>query len=114
MPPLRHLTRMYYILGLPKVNNNLIIARLSKLLHSSSTKDAVAFEHAKNHLNSAATFLDKYTKEKLALANIHCNDVYDLLLIAFDNIDSWLAKYASNDLFCKRLNCRDLLMKELS
>lgn len=90
----------------------LYIARLSKLLHSSSTKDAVAFEHAKNHLNSAATFLDKYTKEKLALANIHCNDVYDLLLIAFDNIDSWLAKYASNDLFCKRLNCRDLLMKE--
>ena len=63
---------------------------LGKNLYGSSTKEALAAGHAESHLDSLKTYLDRYTKKELEMLHIYCNDVFDLFVSVFFNIDNWL------------------------
>lgn len=83
---------------------------LGKNLYGSSITDALAASHADSHLSSLSTYLDQFTKYELSLMQIHCNDIFDLFVSVFVNIDSWLINYSPNDLFEKRLGGADLVL----
>lgn len=86
---------------------------LGKNLHGSSTKELLAVSHADEHLDSLNTYLDKYSKEELAIMKIFCDDIFDLFVTVFFNIDSWLANYSPNNIFEKRVSGVDLIMKDI-
>lgn len=83
---------------------------LGKNLYGQNTKESLAAGHAESDLNSLKTYLDYYTKKDLESMRIYCNDVFDLFVVVFFNIDSWLLEYAPNDLFAKRLGGIELLL----
>lgn len=86
---------------------------LGKNLYGSGITDALAASHAESHLSSLSTYLDQFTKHELSLMQIHCNDIFDLFVSVFVNIDSWLINYSPNDLFEKRLGGSDLVLMNM-
>ena len=86
---------------------------LGKNLYGMATKEGLAAGHAEGHLNSLRTYLDQFTKRNLAAMHIYCNDIFDLFVTVFFNIDSWLIGYSSNDLFEKRVGGADLILMNL-
>lgn len=86
---------------------------LGKNLYSMKTKDNLAVGHADSHLDSLRTYLDRHTKNDLALMKIYCDNVFDLFVHVFVNIDEWLISYSPNDLFEKRLGGADVLLMDL-
>ena len=83
---------------------------LGKNLYGASTNESLAAGHATSHLLSLDTYLDQYTKNELALLRIYCDDVFDLFVTVFFNIDTWLLNYSPNDLFEKRIGGADLVL----
>lgn len=83
---------------------------LGKSLYGASTKDSLAANHAESDLRSLQSYLDIHTKQNLELLHIYCNDIFDLFVTVFFNIDSWLLDYSPNDLFAKRLGGIELLL----
>lgn len=86
---------------------------LGKNLYGAATKEALAAGHAEGHLESLKTYLDQYTKKELALMRIYCDDIFDLFVAVFFNIDSWLISYSPNDLFEKRIGGADLVLMDM-
>ena len=86
---------------------------LGKNLYGSNTKEILAAGHADGHLDSLKTYLDQYTKKELALMRIYCDDIFDLFVAVFFNIDSWLIGYSPNDLFEKRIGGVDLILMDM-
>ena len=78
---------------------------LGRNLYDDSVSAALAADHANGHLDSLSTYLDQQTKRRLALQNppLYCDDIFDLFVAAFVNIDEWLIRYSANDLFSKRI-----------
>lgn len=85
---------------------------LGKNLYGMNTKEALAAGHAESHLDSLKTYLDQYTKKELALMRIYCDDIFDLFVNVFFNIDKWLI-YSPNDLFEKRIGGADLILMNM-
>lgn len=86
---------------------------LGKNLYGQNTKEALAAGHAESHLDSLKTYLDAFTKEELRNMHIYCNDVFDLFVAVFFNIDTWLMSYSPNDLFNKRIGGADLILMDM-
>lgn len=86
---------------------------LGKNLYGASTKEALAAGHAESHLDSLKTYLDQYTKKELEILKIYCEDIFDLFVNVFYQIDNWLVTYAPNDLFAKRLGGIDLILMHM-
>lgn len=83
---------------------------LGKNLYGQATKEGLAAGHAESDLNSLRTYLDQYTKHELELLHIYCNDIFDLFVVVFFNIDNWLLEYSPNNLFAKRIGGIDLIL----
>ena len=47
------------------------------------------------------------------MLHIYCNDVFDLFVSVFFNIDNWLINYYPNDLFEKRIGGADLILMSM-
>ena len=86
---------------------------LGKNLYGNNINDMLAQGHAEGHLDSLSTYLDLYTKKELSLMKIYCDDIFDLFITVFFNIDTWLANYSPNNIFEKRVAGVDLLLKDL-
>lgn len=86
---------------------------LGKNLYGVATKEALAAGHAEGHLESLKSYLDQHTKRELSLMRIYCDDVFDLFVTVFFNIDSWLINYSPNDLFEKRIGGADLILMDM-
>lgn len=86
---------------------------LGRNLYGQNTREALAAGHAESHLDSLRTYLDAFTKEELSNMHIYCNDVFDLFVAVFFNIDTWLMSYSPNDLFNKRIGGADLLLMDM-
>lgn len=86
---------------------------LGKNLYGAATKEGLAAGHAEGHLASLQTYLDQYTKRNLASMRIYCDDIFDLFVSVFYNIDTWLIIYSPNDLFEKRIGGADLILMNL-
>ena len=87
------------------------LARLGYLLHPDMNReDDLAASHALNHLESLRSFLDQYTKEKLKRIHVYCNDIFELFLQVYSNIDSWLIDYSPNDMMRKCIAGADVIM----
>lgn len=86
---------------------------LGKNLYGAATKEGLAAGHAEGHLESLRTYLDQFTKRNLATMRIYCNDVFDLFVSVFFNIDTWLISYSPNDLFEKCIGGADLILMNL-
>lgn len=86
---------------------------LGKNLYGQSTKEGLAAGHAESDLNSLRTYLDQYTKKELELLHIYCNDIFDLFVVVFFNIDNWLLEYTPNDLFAKRIGDINLVLMQM-
>lgn len=91
-------------------NTTLYKTQLGKALYGANVSEALAAGHAESHLDSLKSYLDQYSKNELALMNIHCNDVFDLFWAVFMHIDTWLFNYRPNDLFSKRISGAELIM----
>lgn len=91
--------------------STIYLVRLGLVIHHAK-KDTLAASCAATHLSSMDTALDKYTKEELRMLGIHCNDIYDLLMIAFCQIDTWIMRNSPNNLFSMRLGGCDFILKD--
>lgn len=81
----------------------------------SEQKTALLESHGQSHLESMQDYLDDVTKDKLYRElGYEFNDIYDLLVYLFFNIDSFLTNYRPNDLFDKRLRGIDALFDEVT
>lgn len=77
---------------------------LGKYIHGRRNTCDLAVSHTEKHLESLRTYLDKRTKSELDPdGRLMLNDVYDVLIYIFNNIDMWSVNYNHNDLFEKRL-----------
>lgn len=77
---------------------------LGKYVHGRRNTCDLAVSHAEKHLESLCTYLDQRTRNELDPdGRLMLNDVYDVLIYIFNNIDMWSVNYNHNDLFEKRL-----------
>lgn len=77
---------------------------LGKMVHGRKNTCDLAVSHAEKHLESLRTYLDNRTKSELDPdGKLMLQDIYDVLIYIFNNIDMWLVNYSYNDLFEKRL-----------
>ena len=113
----RFVASLLYIIGTTKrysisdlYNKTFYRTLLGKNLYGQATKEGLAAGHAESDLNSLKTYLDYYTKKDLESMHIYCEDVFDLFVVVFFSIDSWLLEYSPNDLFAKRLGGIELLL----
>lgn len=116
----RFVASLLYILGMTArcgisevYDKTLYKTILGKNLYGSGTKEALAAGHAESHLSSLESYLDPFTKNELGLMRIYCDDIFDLLVAVFFNIDSWLVNYSPNDLFEKRIGGADAILMSI-
>lgn len=77
---------------------------LGKYVHGRQNTCDLAVSHAEKHLESLRTYLDKRTGDELDPdGRLMLQDIYDVLIYMFNNIDMWSVNYNYNDLFEKRL-----------
>lgn len=108
--------RFYKTLTIPLIydeSNVLWKIIIGKCIYESDTKDAMAHNHAEKHFSSLASYLDPITKNELAKQGIFCNDIYDLILTVFKNINQWIFDYRSNNLYAKKIGVLELIMSEM-
>ena len=77
---------------------------LGKYVHGRQNTCDLAVSHAEKHLESLRTYLDRRTKRELDPdGRLMLENIYDVLIYMFNNIDMWSVNYNYNDLFEKRL-----------
>lgn len=86
---------------------------LGKSIFGVKTNDISAHQYAEAHLESLATYLDPFTQKDLAVIGIFAEDIYDLLLLAFKNLHTWLAEHRPNDLYEKKVGVLELIMADM-
>lgn len=85
---------------------------LGKIIYDES-KPTLAAGHGESHLESLRAYLDKMTQTELEREiNVHVENVFQLFVHVFYNINGWLANYSANDLFEKRLRGVDMLFTD--
>lgn len=65
---------------------------------------ARAYSHAVANLRSVDHFIDPITRERFQYFNVPINDIYDLLVYTFINIDSLMVNTVSQDIYKYRLD----------
>lgn len=87
---------------------------LGKCLHGKEYNGLLAEGHCESHLESLRTYLDEITKNRLYQERrMKCENIFDLFVYVFYNIDDWLVGYRPNDLFEKRLGGVDTLLSHM-
>lgn len=87
---------------------------LGKCHHGKDYKATLAAGHCESHLESLRTYLDEITKNKFYLEKrIPIENIFQLFVYVFYNIDDWLVGYSPNDLFEKRLGGIDSLLMHM-
>lgn len=86
---------------------------LGKSIHGSQVSGPLAHNHTEKHFASLSTYLDYLTQHELASMGIYCDDIYDLLIMVFKNIDKWIANYRPNNLYDKRLGVLELILSPI-
>jgi hypothetical protein len=83
---------------------------LGKIVCGSPVNDAVALNYIDNHMISLNSYLDPITQSRLAASGIQTNNIYDLLIYIFCNIDDMLVNISHSDLYDKRIDVLDNML----
>ena len=86
---------------------------LGKYTYPSNTNGQLLFDNARKHLETTDTLLDPPAQYQLAQIGIHVKDIYELLLVAFFNIDQWIVGYNPTNLYEKKIGALDQIMAPL-
>jgi hypothetical protein len=74
-------------------------------------KESQAHNHAEQHWSSLDdSYLDKLTQSKLEQAGIHCENIHDLFVYVFMNIDTRIVNHSPMNLYGKRFSVNDILL----
>lgn len=74
-------------------------------------KETQAHNHAQQHWSSLdESYLDKLTQNKLARDGIHCQNIHDLFVYVFNNIDAHIVNHSPMNLYGKRIAVNDILL----
>lgn len=77
------------------------------ILSFSDTAELKAYSNAETHLKSVDTFIDPITKDRLRKFGVMTgddNDIYDVLVHIFINIDLYMVRYQVQNLYNNRLD----------
>ncbi len=77
---------------------------LGKIIYNRSTSWDNALRYMQKHLVSVDTYLDSYYKEIFNQNDIVVDDIYDLLIYIWFNMDDILIRYPNNNMYNKRLD----------
>lgn len=94
-------------------DGNVYQMMLGRTIFGARYKLTLACSQAQTHLSSLNTYLDPITKLELKKQNINCDDIYDLFVQVFINLDSWLINHAPNNLYEKKIGVLELLMSDI-
>lgn len=83
---------------------------LGKLIHGTNIVDAMALNYMNNHMASLDSYLDPITQGRLKHMGIFVNNIYDLFVYVFWEIDHMLIHNAHSDLYDKRIDILDTLL----
>jgi hypothetical protein len=83
---------------------------LGKSIYGIDENERKAIGYSEHHLSSMTTYLDATTKVNLEASGVYVNDVMELIVYIFKNIDSHVVKRTPSDLSNKRINMIDLLL----
>lgn len=85
---------------------------LANCLYSSNYPRESKYQYMKNHIESVDNFLDAHYREIFKADGVDVEDMYDLLVYIWTNINSIIIKYPNNDMYNKRVECiRSLILK---
>lgn len=85
---------------------------LGKSIHGVATKETMAHSNVENHQKSLSTYLDPMTKQQLYLLGIRVEDIYQLFVHIFLNMDDLILNHSPSDLFEKKVGVRELLLAQ--
>jgi hypothetical protein len=83
---------------------------LGKIIHGNHTPDPAALNHMDNHMLSLDGYLDPITKQRLEASGIYIQNIYDMLIYIFCNIDKMILDVSHSDLYDKRIDVLDELL----
>ena len=86
---------------------------LGKYTYPSNTNAQLLFDNARKHLETTDTLLDPPAQYQLSQIGIKVKDIYELLLVAFFNIDQWIVGYNPTNLYEKKIGALDQIMAPL-
>lgn len=86
---------------------------LGKSIHGHQTPGPLAHNHTEKHFASLSTYLDYLTQHELTTIGVCVDDIYDLLIVVFKNIDKWIANYRPNNLYDKKLGVLELILSPI-
>lgn len=82
---------------------------LGKIIYPDASI-AMAHSNADTHIASVDVFIDPISRKRYNDFGVPVNDIYDLLVYVFDNIDSIMVNTLSQDLYTKRVDVMDGLL----
>lgn len=85
---------------------------LGFITHGMNSQPVNAYNQACSHLDSLEVYLDFPTQEQLNKLGYPCDNIYDLFILAFKNIDSWFTNHSVSNLFDRRIGGTDLMLSE--
>ena len=86
---------------------------LGKFTYPSNSNGFMLFDNARKHLKTTDTLLDPPAQYQLSQIGINVNNIYELLLVAFFNIDQWIVGYNPTNLYEKKIGALDQIMAPL-
>lgn len=98
----------------PNLDGSIFCIALGKILYGFDVSDTLAASHGASHIYSLRTYMDAKSKEDLEIMyHKRMDNIFDLFMFVFYNIDSWLANYSYNDLFERRIAGVDKLYETI-
>lgn len=85
---------------------------LGRSIHGMPLKEALAHGNIVNHQKSLTTYLDPFTKVQLINMGINVEDVYDLFVYVFNNMDDLVLNHSPSDLFEKKIAVNELILSK--
>jgi len=103
---------LYVMTGFRKIHFDTLISDsttmfkiwLGKIIYNKNTGSASALNYMDSHIESFDNYLDTLIRTIFHSEGIMVNDIYDLLVYIFFNIDEILLKYPNNNFYNKKIN----------
>ncbi len=83
---------------------------LGKVIYGPNLPEIQAQARMDQHIASLDTYLDSTTRRRLAIYNIHCETIYDLLQYVFVEIDKVIATISHTNLYHARIDVLEELL----
>jgi len=83
---------------------------LGKYAYSTITSVQLLYNNASDHLNMNETMLDPVAIYQQKSIGIEANNMDELLLYMFNNMDALLADRSANNLYTKKIGCQDQML----